>query len=114
MPAPTRLMVSGNAVVNSSGVATVNIGPVIHGEKWEVEKVIVSSTSVLNTTASVYRTSVAAANLVDATYNGNLDTSDTPSVIFAPEILVIQWTGGTPAASCSVRIEGTRSFGRRV
>lgn len=113
MPAPTRLMVSGSGVINSSGTTTVEVGPSVHTEKWKIAKIAVSSTSTAITEARIYRTSIAAQNLVDATYNGNLDTSDTPIELFAPEKLLIVWTLGTAGASCSVRVEGEKTFGAR-
>lgn len=110
----TRLNKSGNAVFNSSGVASVVLGPATYSEKWEIKKLVVSSTSTaLKPQVLVYRGGVMAANMVDGSRSGDQDVSDTSIVLFAPESLTFQWTGGTPGTSVTATVEGDVVYGSR-
>lgn len=106
-----RLVRYGNAVFNSSGVATVQLGPAKYSEKWDVTKLIVSSTSTTKPQVLVYRGSISPSNLIDGSRSGDQDVSDTTISLIAPEQLIFQWTGGTSGSSVTAGIEGELKYG---
>jgi len=106
-----RLLRYGNAVFNSGGVATVQLGPAKYSEHWEITKLIVSSTSTLKPEVRVYRGSVLASNLVDGSRSGDQDVSDTNIKLISPETLTFQWTGGTSGTSVTAGVEGEVTYG---
>lgn len=106
-----RLIKYGNAVFNSSGIATVTLGPAKYSERWEITKLVVSSTSTTKPQVIVYRGAAIPANQVDGSRSGDQDVSDTNIKLIAPELLTFQWTGGTPGSSVSAGIEGEQSYG---
>ena len=101
----------GNAVFNSGGVATVQLGPTKYSERWEITKLIVSSTSTLKPEVRVYRGIVTPSNMVDGSRSGDQDVSDTNIKLIAPEQLTFQWTGGTSGASVTAGVEGELTYG---
>jgi hypothetical protein len=107
-----RLTASGTATI-AGGTATIVISPSIQGEQWDITKLVVSSTSVAQTEVRIYRGTASDVNLIDGSYSGNQDVSDTELTLLAGEVLTFQWTGGTNGATCTARLEGTRSFKRR-
>lgn len=95
-----------------NGTVTLQMGPIIRGEVWEITRTIVSCTSALDTDLLVYRDAVSDINLIEATYSGNQDVSDSQIEVVSPSSLFFKWTNGTPGAIAMVRLEGFKSFRR--
>jgi len=57
----------------------------------------------------MYRNSALPSNIIDnsAPYSGNDDTSDTSFQLQAGELLVVQWTGCSAGAVCTLTFSGT-------
>lgn len=93
---------------DAAGVATATIGPVPLGQTWRITRTSVTSSSVLRSTATIYRNAALAGNMIDATRRGgNADSSDTAYTLRAGESVVVQWTGADAStARCSFTIDG--------
>lgn len=96
------------ATVGADGTATVNIGPRKYGDRWTVTTLASQSNSALETTLKVYRGAAVPTAVVASTYSGNNDNAGGAAIeIGSADKLVFQWTGATPGAICTCRIEGT-------
>lgn len=95
------------AVIDATGVALVTFRRPPPGFFYLIERIAVSSTSALNTVASVYVGTVDPMNLIDFTQTGNGDIADedSPILIGEQEDVLIQWTGGTPGAFVRARLQ---------
>lgn len=113
MPATLMLMEYVTATADASGTATVSTGPKKYGDRWTVSTLASASNSVLETTLKVYRGAAVPTAQVASTYSGNNDNAGgSPIEIGSSDKLVFQWTGATPNAVCTCRIEGTLTSGR--
>lgn len=69
---------------------------------WVVLYTTVSvSTQTLQPQFFVYRGSAHLANVIDSTYSGGKDTSDTRYVLKQGETIIVEWLGGDPAATAT-------------
>lgn len=103
---------SVTATFGADGVARASIGPSVYGAKWHVDRIVVSTTSVLPSTCTVYRNVEAASAQLDHTRTGNADTSETSLDVPSPDALIFVWLGGTPGAVATAVISGTLNTGR--
>lgn len=87
LPIKLEALVSGTTI-------TVETERVPLGYVWEVERIVVSSTSVAATTARVYVNAVDQRNLRSGTDAGNFDEAeyDPPIRLAGGEILMIRWS----------------------
>lgn len=91
---------------DSTGTATVPVGPGITGVQWHVTSVRLVTTSVtLKSRGSVYFGSVTASPL-GATFSGDGDTAGTDIVLWSGQPVTAQWTGGDIGATARVRVAG--------
>lgn len=99
--------VTASAVATAGGIATATIGPIGLGQEWTVSRTVISSTSALRSTATIYRNSVSPGMFVDQTQGGgNGDSTGTGYRLQSGESIVVQWTGCTPGATCIVSVDG--------
>jgi actin-like ATPase involved in cell morphogenesis len=106
----SRFIRTGQATFDAAGTAQVTIG-VPNGVTWRVEVTTVTTTSTTRTTASVYLGSPSPAAMVDSTYSGNRDTSDTVHEVIGGELVTCQWTGGDVGKVATLRISGDQRQG---
>lgn len=102
-----RLIRTADGIIGFDGTSTVTIG-VPSGVVWDVSTVTVSTTSTVRTTASVYLGSPTPGSLIDSTYSGNRDTSDSMWTAHGGEIITCVWTGGTPGSYTMFRVQGVQ------
>lgn len=100
------LATSAQATFDDSGNASMTFSPNKYGIKWTISRVVVSTTSVGGTQAYVYRGPISQSNLIDATYNGNQDMTDTPVELTDSDFITVSFTGGDIGSIAFVRIEG--------
>lgn len=95
-----------SAVADAAGVATV-IFPAQQDDSF-IDRVFVSSTSALASTARVFVGSISDSNRQDTTTLGNENVADESSAIWVPagSDLIIRWTGATVGALCTAAIQG--------
>lgn len=98
----SRLSETRTVTLNAQGAGTVQLTPTRH---WRITRLTTYGTS---TTAPqlVVRRSSPDGPMVDSTRFGNGDTSETTLEVFAGEVLVASYVGGTPGAVMSFYVEG--------
>jgi len=95
------------ATADATGTANAVIGPKKYGDRWSVNTLASASTSALESTLKVYRGAAVPTAQVASTYSGNNDNAGGAAIeIGSADKLVFQWTGATPGAVCTCRIEG--------
>lgn len=83
-----------------------------YGEEWRITRMTVQSTSsTLVPTARVYRGSEAASNLIDGTFTGNQDSSDTSIRLMSGETLLAVFEGGDVGSQCTLNVFGEKVVG---
>jgi hypothetical protein len=89
---------------DANGVADIVLGPA--PALILVERIIVTSDSLANSTANVYVGEIDPKNLADRTYDGNGDVADetNPPRVQPNQSLRIRWTGATPGAACTASV----------
>ena len=92
---------------DAAGLMSVTFEPVPPGYLWLIQRATVSTTSTAATRAMMYAGAPSPQNFVDGTNSGNLDISDenAPIMLDSSTQLLIQWTGATPGATGTARIQ---------
>lgn len=91
--------------LDAAGDGQVTIQP--PGVDWLVTLLTVAtSTAVLTPEARVYVNGTSDADLIEGSYNGARDTSDTEHPLTAGDRLIVKWTGGDAGARATVRVSG--------
>lgn len=107
-----ELRESGSATAGSDGRAVCRVQPMRYGEEWRITRMTVQSTSsTLVPVAKVYRGSEAASNLVDGSYTGTQDTSETSIRLMSGEALVCVFEGGDAGSQCTFNVFGEKVGG---
>lgn len=101
------LVKTGQSTFDNNGRAEVRMAPERPGQKWNVRRVVISTTSQLRTTAATYRDSETAANKLDTSARANDDTSEDNSyLIYSGGAFICVWNGGTPGAVATLNLLG--------
>lgn len=100
------------AIADSNGRATVTTGPAKYGDVWNVTTLTTESNSVSDVQLLVYRNVETPGARIESSYSGKSDTSQCNYTFNAAERLVFVWSGATPGAACTSRIEGSLISGR--
>jgi hypothetical protein len=106
-PQPRAPIIAG-ATANGSGVATITLDPVPPGNVWLLDYVVVSSTSDLTSALNLYDGLPAASTLLDGTGslgNSGVAVYSPPRLILGTRQLTAVWSGCTPGAACTLRVE---------
>jgi hypothetical protein len=104
-----QLDITGGVKLDGSGNGTVQVGPQ-SGQRWDVTSTTVSTGSQSSPLpqCSIYSGPTAGPPwLLDATFTGNGDQTDTPSTIYNGQYVWAVWTGGNPGDGATVRVQGT-------
>lgn len=101
------LFESRRATADVNGRARVTLSPQRAFERWQVERITVQSTSsVLVPKCEIYRGAETASRLVDGTWTGTFDHTDTSLMLQTGEEIIVLWVGGDVSSECTVTIEG--------
>lgn len=100
------------AIADSTGRATATTGPRKYGDVWHITSITTESTSTTDVQLRVYRNAESPSARIESTYAGKSDTSPCDYTFKAGEKLVYVWSGASPGASCTSRIEGELMSGR--
>lgn len=99
------------ATVNASGIAIAQTDEVAAKHQWQVDSMVVWSTSALVGPARVYVTSDTTSLLPqfyrNGTAVGNSDTWEPAGerlIVPAGRVLAFQWSGLTPGAECFAQV----------
>ena len=102
------LVESRSAVFDANGIAVIDaVGPATPFERWEIESTQTYSDSASQTRLEIHDNS-ARTRLVEGTYSGNLDTTNTVFKVPQNTKLYYRWTLGTPGSSAKVSLNGKR------
>ena len=107
------LNMSGQAVANAGGNATILLGPDTQNETWTVKRVTISNTSLptVQVTAQMYRNYVGPTNFIGGTYAAQSDTDSSVSQEFrGSENLVVTFTNADVGSLCTVSVFGDREL----
>lgn len=101
------LAVSASANAGNDGIARITIGPLRSFETWHVRSTAVASTSNVKVpTVRTYRGAETPSRLIEGTYTGTLNASDTAYDLRSGERLVVVFAGGDVGSQCTVTLEG--------
>lgn len=98
-----------SATFGPTGIARIQIGPTVFGESWRVKRMGVSTTSVADTDVRVYLNAELDTRMIDGSFTGNRDFSDTDISLQTLDQLIVVWVNGTPGAYASFVLQGTAS-----
>lgn len=102
---PLRFSQTAQTVLDANGNGQVALGP--PGADWVVTATtLATSTSVNQPIGNIYLGAVSQAALIDGTYSGSGDTSDTKYLLSAGEQVIATWTGGDAGAKATLRVAG--------
>lgn len=105
-----RLAESARATADNNGRAVARIGPQRAFETWNVTRLTVQSTSsTLVPTAKVYQGLITDSLLIDGTYTGTLDHTDTSIRLESGHDIIVVWEGGDVGSECTFTVQGTSS-----
>lgn len=103
----TELFESVTATVDANGRAVCTLQPLQAFRRWHVRRMTVTSTSsTLVPTVRVYRGEEIASKLVDGTYTGTLDHSDTNLILRSGEPLIFVFSAADVGSKCTATVEG--------
>jgi len=102
----TPLNTSASGTIAANGSATVNIGPQLPREQWDVATTTVTALGMTVTVSQF-------GNIVDSTMQDPRPTAtdNTPFQLKGANQLVVKWSNGTPGQAVTVTVTGTRRFG---
>lgn len=103
-----------HATFDANGEAWVRgLGPNVYGERWAIEATQTRvENSVSESRLEVYRN--GTTQIVEGTYSGNQDNSNTRMELNTGEKLWYRWTRGDPGAQAILTLTGKRIVkGRR-
>lgn len=87
--------------------ATVRLGPTVYGQSWQVDTTSVTSDSPAQTQFLLYRNQISPNSIIGGSYSGNQDFNDTTIQLQYGDVIIGQWTGGTPNAHAALNVSGT-------
>ena len=98
---------TAQATVGPDGTATATLAPTGAGYYrstfWSVSTLPAGSSS---STATIFRNATGPLDVIEGTYSGDQDTSDTVVELEPNESLLCVWTGAQPGATAVFRVEG--------
>jgi hypothetical protein len=93
-------------VFDATGTARIVIGPTVFGENWKIRRMAVTTSSTQDTDVRVYLNAEIDTRMIDGSYTGNRDFSETNLTLQTLDNLIVVWVGGTPGAYASVLLQG--------
>lgn len=100
------------AQVGANGRAVVTLQPLRAGENWKVTHHSISNTgTVLTPEERLYRGIESPTTLLEGTFSGNMDSSDTVIDVRNGEALLFIWTGADVGSFCTATVTGERTIG---
>lgn len=103
------LDVAASVTLDTNGNGVASIGPNV-GQHWVLGNIAVYvSTAVAEPQCAIYTNVVAPSNVIDATYTGSRNSTDSAKGIrLGPgQKVIAAWVGGDPGAVATVSIYGT-------
>lgn len=102
---------------NGSSVATVQLGPAVYASTWHVRNTLITTNSTQQqfgvSTFTLYRMNQSPSSMIDGSYSGDQDTSDTAYSLSFGQTVIGVWSGGDIGAIATLTLSGTVETGRR-
>lgn len=98
---PFNFPLSQNVVLNGSGYGIVQI-QATRGDWVILYTTVTVSSQTLQPQVFVYRGLISPSNVVDSTYSGASDSSDTRILLRQGQVLIVEWQNGDPGAVATV------------
>jgi hypothetical protein len=95
------------AIFGADGVARLRIGPQVFGERWHIRRMTVNTTSANDTDVRVFLNAEIDTRMIDGSFTGNRDFSETNLTLQTLDNLIVVWVDGTPGAFASFLVQGT-------
>lgn len=95
-----------SATFDAAGVAQIIVGPAVYGHQWNVRRMTVTTTSVLDTETRVYLNAVTPSGLLAGSFAGNQDFNETDVTLQTLDRLIARWINGTPGAIATFQVQG--------
>lgn len=103
----TQLHETSLQTADANGKAVCRVQAMKPFERWNVTGITVNNTStVLVPTAKVYRGSESPSALIDGTFTGTFDHSDTSMIVLDGETILCVFTGADPGSQCTFTLTG--------
>lgn len=103
-----ELYETGTATALADGTATVRLQPLRAFERWNITRMSVNSSSTLIPTLKVYRGSINPSSLIDGTYSGALNQSDTNIDLHNGVAIIAVFSGATVGSTCTFTVQGMK------
>lgn len=90
-------------------IATAYLSPQVYGVSWTIKRVVVYTTSSGVNGSSrffLYRNNTSPSSILDSTYSGDSDTSETDLLLNTLDTLVAVWTGGDLGTVAQINVTG--------
>lgn len=97
---------SASTVLDASGDGQVEFRAPPAGHWLVTQMTVVTSTADTIPEARVYARAVGDPNLIEGTFTGSRDTSDSEHVVLAGTALIVRWEAGDPGSTATARISG--------
>lgn len=102
----TPLDVSASGIIGSNAIGSVELAPMAYGVRWNIRRMVVSSTSAKQTECRVYLGFVSINRLQATTFIGNEDYNETDITLQTLDRLIAMWTNGVPGAIVTLQLQG--------
>lgn len=98
------------ATADANGRAVVTLQPLRAGEDWHITRSSVFNAGTVKTpSCTTYRGIESPTTVIEGTYSGRLDSSDTPIELRNGERLLFVFSGCDVGSNCSATVDGTRT-----
>ncbi len=102
-----RLQEYRPATADANGRAVVIFQPLRSFERWHITLMNIQSTSSVKVPQfRAYRNAEGPSSLVDSTYDGNQNVSNTDITLETGESIIGVWSGADAGSICSMNIQG--------
>jgi hypothetical protein len=101
-----RLDTGGQTTLDASGNGSVILMPSNAHQTWHVQNVVVQTSPSDPTNVPECRISVGGS-LMDTTYSGNNDSSDSAYDVLPGTAMIVNWSKGDPGIMASVSVTGS-------
>lgn len=98
---------SAQSQFDVNGNAAVRLGPSVYGQSWEINLTSITADSTAQSKFYLYRNQVSPNAMFGGSYSGNQDFNDTSIKLQYGDVIIGQWTGGTPNSSVALNVSGT-------
>ena len=103
---------SDSALVDAAGTITIELARVPARHTWLLDSIVISCTSTVQTTFTLYRNNVDPLNVIDMTEWGNFNVADEAHSKWLADgtLIVAQWIGASATDAKGIATRGNVSI----